>query len=186
MTEQPDQRTPQAGPSTDQTGYVTCTVSCLQTGSDDTITGYEGVDSGDSLDSTLDTRDPRAGFKENNITHRDTDMEKHVNIPSTGGTIIFRETEISSIGDMIKRWEELEKSEVEADTSGGQRISRGKRVSELSLKFEEGRPLSGRGDQEGGKHTNVPEGRTSSLRRGHPTAFMKYNSPSKVRKPHTN
>ena len=104
VTEQPDQRTPQAGPSTDQTGYVTCTVSCLQTGSDDTITGYEGVDSGDSLDSTLDTRDPRAGFKETNITHRDTDMKKVVDLPTTpGGSTIFRETEISSISDMISQ-----------------------------------------------------------------------------------
>ena len=137
MTEQPDQRTPQAGPSTDQTGYVTCTVSCLQTGSDDTITGYEGVDSGDSLDSTLDTRDPRAGFKETNITHRDTDMKKVVNLPTTpGGSTIFRETEISSISDMIMKWEELEKSDVEADRSEGKRVSRGRRVSEIALMFE--------------------------------------------------
>ena len=67
------------------------------------------------------------------------------------------------------------------DNPDGQRISKGKRVSELSMKFEEGGPLSMRGDIEGGTHTNIPGEGPRVLKRGHPSAFasLKINSPSK-------
>ena len=109
-------------------------------------------------------------------------MRNAVSLPTTpGGTTVFRDTEISSISDMIKKWEEIEKSDGGTDTPDGQRLSRGKRVSELSLKFEEGGPLSRRGDTEGGTHTDIPRDRPSILERGHPStfAFLKTNSPSR-------
>ena len=99
--------------------------------------------------------------------------------------MIFLETEVSSMSDMIKKWEELEQNLVEGNVSGGRKVNKGRRVSELSLKFEEGGPLSERGDQEGGNHTSVPKGRPSVLERGHPSAFvkiLKVNSPSKGEK----
>ena len=175
------QRTPQPGPSTEQTSNVQCTVDCVQTGSDATGTSYECVHSGDSLDSTLATRDPRAGIIQDNITHRVTDMKKVVNLPTTpGGTTIFKETEITSISDMILKWEEQEKSDGKGE---GKKLSRGRRVSELSMRFEEGGPLSGRGEQVGGNHTNITGKGPSDLKRRHPSAYLasslKHNSPSK-------
>ena len=64
------QRTPQPGPSTRQMSNVQCTVNCVQTGSDATRTSYECVHSGDSLGSTLVTRDPRAGIIQDQYPNR--------------------------------------------------------------------------------------------------------------------
>ena len=47
------QRTPQPGPTTEKVNNVQCTVSCVKTGSDDKRTSYEGVHSGNNLDSKL-------------------------------------------------------------------------------------------------------------------------------------
>ena len=63
---------------------------------------------------------------------------------------MLRETDISSISDMIRKWEELERSEVEGNASGGRRVSKGRRVSELSLNFEEGDPSQRGGIRKGG------------------------------------
>ena len=55
-------------------------------------------------------------------------------------------------------------------------------MSELSRRFEEGGPLSGRGEQVGGNHTNLSEEGPRDLKRRHPSAFLsnlKHNSPSK-------
>ena len=85
-----------------------------------------------------------AGIIQDNITHRVTDMKKVVNLPTTpGGTTIFKETEITSISDMILKWEEQEKSDGKGE---GKKLSRGRRVSELSMRFEEGDPSLGGGN----------------------------------------
>ena len=56
-------------------------------------------------------------------------MKKVVDLPTTpGGSIFFKETEITSISDMIMKWEEQEKSDV--NKLEGKRVSRGRRVSE--------------------------------------------------------
>ena len=170
------QRTPQLGPSVEQTSNVQCTVSCVETGSD---AGYGSVHSGDSLDSRLGTQNPRAGIIQDNITHRVTDMEKVVNLPTTpGGTTVFKETEITSISDMILKWEDQEKKEEKGDDK---KLSRGSRVSELSRRFEEGGPLPERGEQVGGNHINKTGEGPGDLKRRHPSAFcsLKKNSPSK-------
>ena len=47
-------------------------------------------------------------------------MKKVVDLPTTpGGSTIFKETDISSIGDMIMKWEELEKSDVDVANQRG-------------------------------------------------------------------
>ena len=174
------QRTPQPGPTTEKVNNVQCTVSCVRTGSDATRTSYGGVHSGDNLESTLATQDPRAGIMKKNITHRDADMNKVINLPTTpGGSVAFQETDITSISDMISKWEEQERNC--GSKEEGKRVSKGRRVSELSMRFEEGGPLSERGEHEGGNHINKTGGRPSILERRHPSTFSNFeqNSPSK-------
>ena len=90
------------------------------------------------LSTPLYTRDQKAGFDNDNITHRrHTDMRK-VASPSTtpGGKPIFKERDISSIETMIKKWEAMEGGE--GEFQGEERESGGRRVSELARLFEVG------------------------------------------------
>ena len=172
------QRTPQPGPSAAKVNTVQCSVSCLKTGSDASRTSYRNVHSGKNPASMLATQEPRAGITKINITHRDADMNKVINLPTTpGGSVTFQETDITSISDMISKWEEQERNC--GSKEEGKRVSRGRRVSELSMRFEEGGPLSERGEIEGGNHTNITGGRPSILERRHPSTFSEQNSPSK-------
>ena len=104
----------------------------------------------------------RAGF--NNITYRGkTDMRKAASPNLTpGGRPIFKEDEINTIGAMIQRWEELEKEEGGGEQKEEGRLSDGRRVSELSLRFEMRGDLITEG--EGGNHINQPGGGPSVLK----------------------
>ena len=50
-----------------------------------------------------------------------------------GGNPIFREDEVRTIGDMIQRWEKMEKEEGRGEQKKEGRRSSGRRVSELSI-----------------------------------------------------
>ena len=55
---------------------------------------------------------------------------------TSGGSPIFREDEVNTIGDMIQKWERMEKEEGGGEQKKEGRRSSGRRVSELSKRFE--------------------------------------------------
>ena len=88
-------------------------------------------------------------------TRAEIDRRKAVTPNLTpGGSPIFKEDEINTIGEMIQRWEKLEKEEGGGEQKKEGRRSIGRRVSELLMRFE------GRGDLitegGGGNHVNQP------------------------------
>ena len=95
-------------------------------------------------------------------------------ILTPGGRPRFREEEISTIGSMIEKWEQMEKEEggEEQQSKDGRRSS-GRRVSELMEKFEErGVPIKDGGI--GGNHILKPGGGSSCSER---QSKFKFSSP---------
>ena len=80
----------------------------------------------------------------------------------TGGSPRFREDEVNTIGEMIEIWEKMEKDEGGEEQKKEGRRSSGRRVSELSRRFEDRRDLINEGG--GGNHINKNGGGPSYLK----------------------
>ena len=79
-----------------------------------------------------------------------------------GGNPIFREDAVHTIGDMIQRWEKMEKEEGRGEQKKEGRRNSWRRVSELSMRFEVSGDLITEGG--GGDHINQPGGGPSILK----------------------
>ena len=132
------------GPKVAAPNIVLCEPVCVQTGSSVHIVhsdqNHLKVHTRYGHETPLCTRYREAGIGQHVTSRGTTDMRK-VAIPaspsmSPGGGIIFKEGDIKGVEEMIRRWEDLERSEEDAKET--RKESGGRRVSELTQLFEEG------------------------------------------------